>query len=132
MLPILPGISWVSLQFPPPAGKQFAGLQIHDFTSEIEDFWDTAALIQNLDLVITVDTAIVHLAGALGKPVWLLSRFDSCWRWMGDRPDSPWYPTLRQFRQPVAGDWESVMKAVMAELPGCFTSYQRLPSAVGG
>ena len=73
---------------------------------------DTAALIANLDLVIGVDTSVVHLAGALGNPVWLLNRFDTCWRWLLDRDDSPWYPTLRQFRQPSPGDWASVMQAI--------------------
>jgi Flp pilus assembly protein TadD len=76
------------------------------------DFSDTAALIENLDLVITVDTAVAHLAGALGKPVWLLNRYASCWRWLQDREDSPWYPTLRQFRQSVVGDWTRVVTTV--------------------
>jgi ADP-heptose:LPS heptosyltransferase len=66
--------------------------------------------------VIGVDTAVVHLAGALGKPVWLLNRFDTCWRWLLGRDDSPWYPTLRQFRQPSAGDWQGVMERVRAAL----------------
>jgi len=57
-------------------------MQLHDFTEDLHDFADTAALIHNLDLVISVDTAVVHLAGALGKPVWLLNRFDTCWRWL--------------------------------------------------
>jgi ADP-heptose:LPS heptosyltransferase len=80
------------------------------------DFADTAALIETLDLVIGVDTAVVHLAGAMGKPVWLLNRFDTCWRWMRERDDSPWYPTLRQFRQPSPGDWDSVIARVRAAL----------------
>jgi hypothetical protein len=79
-----------------------------------EDFSDTAALIDGLDLIITVDTAIAHLAGALGKPVWVLNRYASCWRWMLERTDSPWYPTLRLFRQPSLGDWGSVMREVGA------------------
>jgi len=61
--------------------------------------------------VISVDTAVAHLAGALGKPVWLLNRFDTCWRWLLNRNDSPWYPQLRQFRQPSPGDWNSAIKA---------------------
>ena len=73
--------------------------------TECEDFSDTAALMANLDLIISVDTAIAHVAGALGKPVWLLNRFDICWRWMRGRDDSPWYPTMRLFRQPRPGDW---------------------------
>ena len=78
-----------------------------------EDFADTAALIDALDLVITVDTAVAHLAGALGKPVWLMNRYATCWRWLEKRSDSPWYPTLRLFRQPSPGDWSSVVKAVV-------------------
>ena len=84
-------------------------MTLHDFTADLHDFADTAALIVNLDLVISVDTSVAHLAGALGKPVWLLNRFDTCWRWLLDRDDSPWYPTLRQFRQPASGDWDSVI-----------------------
>jgi tetratricopeptide (TPR) repeat protein len=78
----------------------------------LNGFSDTAALIENLDLVITVDTAIAHLAGALGKPVWLMNRYAACWRWLQDRDDSPWYPTLRQFRQSTVSDWTSVISAV--------------------
>ena len=85
---------------------------IYDWTGELNDLADTAALIDALDLVISVDTSIVHLAGALGKPIWLLNRFASEWRWLLDRQDSPWYPTLRQFRQPQPGDWESVVRQV--------------------
>ncbi len=82
----------------------------------MSDFADTAALVEGLDLVIGVDTAVVHLAGALGKPVWLLNRFDSCWRWQRARDDSPWYPTLTQFRHSAAGDWGSVIAEVKRRL----------------
>jgi tetratricopeptide (TPR) repeat protein len=92
------------------------GMQLIDLTEEIHDFTDTAALIENLDLVISVDTAGAHLAGALGKPVWTLLPFISPWRWMLDREDSPWYPTMRLFRQPSPGDWESVIVKVKDEL----------------
>ena len=92
------------------------GLVIEDWTNELRDFGDTAALIESLDLVISVDTSVVHLAGALGKPVWLLNRFDTCWRWLLNRDDSPWYPSLRQFRQFRAGDWDSVMIEVRKAL----------------
>src|SRR5215472_5783200 len=85
------------------------GMQLYDFTEDLHDFADTAALIDNLDLVISVDTAVVHLAGALGKPVWLLNRFDTCFRWLQNREDSPWYQSLRQFRQPTPGDWANVI-----------------------
>ena len=87
-----------------------------DFSAELNDFSDTAALIANLDLVISVDTAVVHLAGAMGKPAWLLNRYDSCWRWLRDRDDSPWYPTLRQFRQPQPGDWDTPIQQAAAAL----------------
>jgi tetratricopeptide (TPR) repeat protein len=80
---------------------------------ELKDFADTAALIENLDLIISVDSAVAHLAGALGKPVWLMNRYASCWRWLLERSDSPWYPTLRQFRQPTLGDWRTVVRDVL-------------------
>ena len=83
---------------------------------EMADFADTAALVANLDLVISVDTAVAHLAGALGKPVWLLDRFDPCWRWLDGRRDSPWYPGLRLYRQPVAGGWGAVLEEVALDL----------------
>ena len=86
-----------------------AGMDLVDMTSDLQDFEDTAALVTNLDLVISVDTSVAHLAGALGKRVWLLNRFDTCWRWLLNRDDSPWYPLLRQFRQPGPGDWNSVI-----------------------
>jgi tetratricopeptide (TPR) repeat protein len=95
----------------PPDGMQFI-----DLTNEIYDFTDTAALIEHLDLVISVDTSVAHLAGALGKPVWTLLPFASCWRWMRNSEDSPWYPTMRLFRQPSPGDWESVIIKVKDEL----------------
>ena len=94
---------------PPP------GMKLIDFTAEIHDFADTAALIANLDLVITIDSAVAHLAGAMGKPVWVLLPFAPDWRWMLDREDSPWYPTMRLFRQPTRGDWNAAMGR-MAEM----------------
>jgi ADP-heptose:LPS heptosyltransferase len=84
--------------------------------TEVGDFTGTAGLIMNLDLVISVDTSVAHLAGALGKPVWTLLPFSPDWRWMFDREDSPWYPTMKLFRQSCPGDWESVMSGVLAEL----------------
>ncbi|MEW6345874.1 MAG: tetratricopeptide repeat protein [Pseudomonadota bacterium] len=97
--------------------KNWDGPRLVDFTIELRDFEDTAALIDQIDLVISVDTSVAHLAGALGKPVWLLNRFDTCWRWMTERDDSPWYPTMRIFRQPAAGDWNGVIARVRTELP---------------
>jgi tetratricopeptide (TPR) repeat protein len=80
---------------------------------QLGDFADTAALVDNLDVVITVDSAVAHLAGALGKPVWLMNRYASCWRWLLERRDSPWYPSMRLFRQPALGDWASVVRDVL-------------------
>lgn len=82
------------------------------FNAELSDFADTAALVSLLDLVISVDSAVAHLAGALGKSVWVLLPFNADWRWLTERADSPWYPTARLFRQPIPGDWKSVMAAV--------------------
>ena len=84
---------------------------LHDPMADVTDFADTAAIIANLDLVIGVDTSVIHLAGALGKPVFLLDRYDNCWRWLHGRKDSPWYPTLRIFRQHHIGAWEPVVHA---------------------
>ena len=92
------------------------GMNLVDWTEELKDFADTAALIANLDLVISSDTAVVHLAGAMGKPVWVLLPFAPDWRWLLEREDSPWYPTMRLFRQPAIGDWDSVMQKVVDAL----------------
>ena len=92
------------------------GIKLIDYTEEIHDFSDTAAFIENLDLIISVDTAVVHLAGALGKSVWTLVPFAPDWRWMLTREDSPWYPTMRLFRQSSPGDWEPVIASIEKEL----------------
>ncbi|MTJ82605.1 MAG: tetratricopeptide repeat protein [Telmatospirillum sp.] len=115
----MPGLSFVSLQLGDAAREIEAlppDLRPTDPTGDISDFADTAAIVANLDLVISVDTSVVHLTGAMGKPVWVMSRFDGCWRWLKERDDSPWYPTLRLFRQAGAGDWTDVVAAVMAAL----------------
>jgi len=91
-------------------------MKLVDFSGELHDFADTAALIANLDLIISVDTAVAHLAGALGKPVWNLLPYTPDWRWMLDRDDSPWYPSMKLFRQPSEGDWERVISLVQDEL----------------
>jgi Flp pilus assembly protein TadD len=118
-LAAVPGIDWYSLQ-KDAATEQIAEsgnvLGLRDPMGMVQDFADTAAIIAHLDLVIAVDTSVVHLAGAMGKPVWCLSRFAACWRWLDDRDDSPWYPTLRLFRQPYRNDWDSVVHRVAAEL----------------
>lgn len=113
-----------SLQKGEPAESEFKellstgwdGPDIIDFTSEFYTFADTGALIENLDLVISVDTSTLHFAAALGKPVWLLNRFDTCWRWFLDREDSPWYPTLKIYRQDSPGNWEYVIDKVIEDL----------------
>lgn len=120
----IPQCEFVSLQKGPDAVAQLRDLendnwdgpQIIDFTEDIEDFSDTAALIEHLDLVISVDTSTAHLAAAMGKPVWLMNRYDTCWRWMLERADTPWYPTMRIFRQPNPGDWGSVVTEIREAL----------------
>ncbi|MDB5974745.1 MAG: hypothetical protein JWR07_1505 [Nevskia sp.] len=104
---------FITLQKDVPAGDRAvldALPQLARHGESLTDFADTAALIANLDLVIAVDTSVVHLAGAMGKPVWLLNRYAACWRWLRDRDDSPWYPTLRQFRQTALDDWSGVVQ----------------------
>lgn len=92
------------------------GLDIINYADYLTDFSDTAALIENLDLVITVDTATAHLAGAMGKSVWLLNRFDSCWRWGVEGTQTHWYPNMKIFRQTQAHNWDEVLNAVVSEL----------------
>lgn len=113
------GVTFISLQKGDPARQARTpprGMTLVDWSDELRDFADTAALVDGLDLVISVDTAVLHLAAALGKPVWLLNRSDTCWRWMMGRDDSPWYPTLRQFRQREMMKWEPVIAEVRTEL----------------
>lgn len=87
-----------------------------DYMSDVNDLMDTAAIIENLDLVISVDTSLVHLAGALGKKVWVLSRFGGCWRWLGNQKLSPWYPTAQVFGQPASYEWTGVVETIYQEL----------------
>ena len=113
------GATFFSLQMGSAAKdlKGVAGGALHELSPEIDDFADTAAIIANLDLVISVDTAVAHLAGALGRPVWLLLPFVGEWRWLLDREDSPWYPTMRLFRQKAPGDWPGIVERVAEALP---------------
>jgi tetratricopeptide (TPR) repeat protein len=99
----------------------FAGGSVHDLAPQIGDFADTAAIVANLDLVVSVDTAVAHLAGALGRPVWLLLPFVGEWRWLLDREDTPWYPTMRLFRQRAPGDWSGVVDRVIEALAAVST-----------
>ena len=113
----IPGLSFVSLQKGDGSEELAASRwKILDRMGECADLLDTAALIQQLDLVITVDTAVAHLAGALGKPVWMLNRYESEWRWMLEREDSPWYPSMRIFRQEKPGDWGPPIARIAAAL----------------
>ena len=122
----LPKIDFYSLQKGVEAEEELATLQssgwngpnIIDFTKELNDYSDTAALIANLDLVISVDTSVVHMTGAIAKPIWILNRFDTDWRWFVDRSDSLWYPTATIFNQPSYGDWDAVVEDVRSKLMG--------------
>ncbi|HDH06704.1 MAG TPA: tetratricopeptide repeat protein [Nitrospirae bacterium] len=111
----IPGIAFFSLQ-KDGMSENGNSLQVADLGKNLGDFCDTAAIIENLDIVISVDTSVAHLAGALGKPVWTLLPFIPDWRWMLDREDTPWYPTMRLFRQPKHGDWKSVFNKIAKEL----------------
>jgi tetratricopeptide (TPR) repeat protein len=107
----IPGIQMFSLQKdPPPGSGHIAGAA--DIAGSLSDFSATASFLDHLDLIVTVDTSVAHLAGAMGKPVWLLLPFVPDWRWQLGREDSPWYPTMRLFRQSRPGDWSGVMKRV--------------------
>jgi hypothetical protein len=131
------GVTFYSLQKGQPAEAElpaltqagWSGPPIIDLTAELHDFSDTAALIDHLDLVISVDTSTAHLAGAMGKPVWVLNRFDTCWRWMLERDDSPWYPTLKLYRQTTPGDWDSVVERVRDDLAGLVQDRRRNPAS---
>jgi ADP-heptose:LPS heptosyltransferase len=115
----LEGTTFYSLQTGEAAeqAKQCeAPVRLVDLRDELQDFADTAAIVANLDLVITVDTAVAHLAGALGKPVWILLINAPDWRWFVEREDSPWYPTARLFRQSAHGNWQEVLARLEREL----------------
>jgi tetratricopeptide (TPR) repeat protein len=106
----LPGVQWFSLQYPHRAHP----FHMRDYSNEIHDFYDTARLIVCLDLVVTVDTAVAHLAGALGVPTIVMTPHDNCWRWFGSLPSSPWYRQTMQIRQLRQGDWRPVIEQVVS------------------
>ena len=115
----LPDVQFFSLQKGEPARQAAGGggdLELIDRTHELADFADTAALVANLDAVVSADTSVAHLAGAMGKPTALLLPFAPDWRWLIDRDDSPWYPTMRLFRQPKRGDWHSSVQSLVNQL----------------
>jgi hypothetical protein len=115
----LPGVTFLSLQKGPKAQEASqppAGMRLVALGDELQDFEDTAAVLMLADLLISVDSSPVHLAGALGRPVWMMLPFVPDWRWLLDRTDSPWYPSLRIFRQPAVGDWPAVTQAIAREL----------------
>jgi tetratricopeptide (TPR) repeat protein len=113
----VPGVRFFSLQQGPDGGqKPPAGMDWTDYTEELFDFAETAALVQNLDLVISVDTSVAHLAGALARAVWVVIPFQCDFRWLTHRTDSPWYPTMRLFRQPSMHDWATPISQIEAAL----------------
>jgi hypothetical protein len=132
LLPLVgPTFDWISLQ----KGVRETDVEslqscpdVRHFGDELEDFADTAGLIENLDLVITVCTSVAHLTAAMGKPVWILLPFNADWRWLLDREDSPWYPGARLFRQSATGDWAGVIHGVGAQLMAHFAPVTDLPA----
>jgi len=126
-LAAIPGISFFSLQKGPPSREPPPdGMEIVDVLEGTADLRDTAAVIQNLDLVLSVDTLVAHLAGALARAVWTLLPFAADWRWLRQREDCPWYPTMRLVRQPGAGDWKSVIERVAGCLEAAHLEKSRL------
>jgi hypothetical protein len=113
------GVALVALQKGPSqaqVGAYFGRAPLLNLGPELRDFRDTMAVLEALDLLVSVDTGVVHLAGAMGKPAWVLLAFAADWRWLLERDDSPWYPSVRLFRQPAAGDWEAAVAQVVAAL----------------
>lgn len=139
---IAPNVDFFSLQLGSPAEElKSEGLsnRVRDLSPFLTDFAETAAALSSVDLVISADTAVAHLAASLGKPVWMFVPFSPDWRWLLDRNDSPWYPSMRLFRQKTLGDWETVVQEMLAELqdwlqkavparsPACITAPTDVP-----
>jgi len=124
------GIDFVSLQKGDPAESEIRGREgeywkrgrLYNYAGELTDFADTAGLIANLDLVISVDTSTAHLSAAMGKPTWILNRYDTCWRWLLDREDSPWYGSVKLYRQGADRDWRPVLQRVATDLSSMLRS----------
>jgi hypothetical protein len=112
----IPDVSLYSLQVGADAGQLTECPGILNLGKDINDFADTAAIIAQLDLVVTIDTSVAHLAGALGAPTWVMLKYSPDWRWFLNRTDSPWYSTIRLFRQQQPGNWCSVVTDVATEL----------------
>ena len=113
----IPNVALYSLQTGLQAQELTSlSVPIPDLSPQLNDFADTASMLAQLDLIISIDTAVAHLAGALGKPAWVILPFAPDWRWLLKREDSPWYPTLRLFRQSQPGDWAGVMQRVKQAL----------------
>lgn len=132
----LPGVDFFSLQKGEPAlgelrsqrARHWSGANLLDFVDELVDFADTAALVDNLDLVVSVDTSTAHLAGAMGKPVWILNRYDMCWRWRLAVDGSPWYPSARLFNQDQPNDWSDVVDRVALALRAWAAHWEPSPA----
>jgi tetratricopeptide (TPR) repeat protein len=115
----IPGVALIALQKDIPAGDRpdlARSTDVFDVAAALTDFSETAAVLENIDLLVAADSSVAHLAGALGKPVWLMLPWIPDWRWMLDREDNPWYPTMRLFRQHARGDWTGVVERVAREL----------------
>jgi Flp pilus assembly protein TadD len=128
----VPDVSLVSLQAG-PAARQIGAAQVvmADPMQEVGDFADTAAIIAGLDVVVSVDTSVVHLAGLMDKPVYLMDRYDGCWRWLSGRSDSPWYPRLTIFRQHQPDDWSAAIAAAAASLRAMAATRRVASASVG-
>ena len=129
-LPLIrvPGVQFFSLQVGPGSEQLRTvpfGAELIDLASFITDFADTAAAIANLDLVISIDTAVAHLAGAIGQPAWTILSYAPDFRWLRQRLDSPWYPTMRLFRQPRMGDWQSPIQQAAEALQALVQQSQK-------
>jgi tetratricopeptide (TPR) repeat protein len=128
----VPGIEWISLQVGPASSEITARFGIADQSAALIDFAETAALVATLDLVIAVDTSAAHLAGAMGKRVWVMIPFAPHWRWMAGRDDSPWYHSLRLFRQTAPGDWGGIARRAAEALAERYSAPARLDARDAG